>query len=274
MAGGNGRGDQEAVVDVCDDILNSDACLVTRDGLAILDTRKYVRFALGLPPSFPIARHVEDNVYDLALSADEVVKDYMRKFNESLVQEVTVAEERKAVRAKYDEEEAARREAAAGRFRQWLVDRKPFDMRDLAPEFEREYFNIIQREREAVEARQRALRLEDAETWIRDHGSERLQLAVKAGLLDKSLGAYRDERMALERPGWRRWDSDADDHPIVNPGLDALRALDRAKREFPDSDVELLWAVWTDDDGDKIRSGAVLSQTFLGQALMKEVDCE
>lgn len=74
--------------------------------------------------------------------------------------------------------------------------------------------------------------------WARIWGSKRLQLAVRAGLFDQSLGAYRDERLAADRPGWR-WLTDKD-RPLkdsLNPSEDEITALLEARRF--DSGAEL-----------------------------------
>ena len=43
----------------------------------------------------------------------------------------------------------------------------------------------------------------EAEAWIPANGSERLRLALALGEIDRTLAVYRDERLAVERPGWQ-----------------------------------------------------------------------
>lgn len=66
---------------------------------------------------------------------------------------------------------------------------------------------------------------EERDAWIAAHGSERLRLALRMGLADKSEGVYRDERLRHELPGWR-WIKEADISEAINPSLAALRELD------------------------------------------------
>lgn len=86
----------------------------------------------------------------------------------------------------------------------------------------------------------------EAERWTERNGSERLRKALALGLLDRSLGVYRDERLAAERPGWVR----IEDRPargvrwiereIVNPSLAALNLLELARATVGDG-ARLVW---------------------------------
>ncbi len=66
----------------------------------------------------------------------------------------------------------------------------------------------------------------ERDAWIAAHGSERLRIALRLGLADKSVGVYRDERLAVELgQGWA-WVKEAEISEAINPSLAALRALD------------------------------------------------
>ncbi len=71
--------------------------------------------------------------------------------------------------------------------------------------------------------------LAEATAWVADNGSLRLRKALQAGLLHTSLGAYRDERLAKERPGWS-WRRQGEEFKnAINPSEEALDALLKAK---------------------------------------------
>lgn len=53
------------------------------------------------------------------------------------------------------------------------------------------------------------------------------------GLLADSVGVYRDERLALERPGWV-WQDERDKiSKVINPSETALDLLAEVREEFP-----------------------------------------
>jgi hypothetical protein len=69
--------------------------------------------------------------------------------------------------------------------------------------------------------------------WIEKHGSERLRKASALGLLAESVGVYRDERLAVELPGWV-WQGERDKvSPIFNPSEPALDLLAKVREQFP-----------------------------------------
>ncbi len=51
--------------------------------------------------------------------------------------------------------------------------------------------------------KQKAELLQEAENWANQHGSSRLKKIVEEGFLPTSLPVYREERLALARPGWQ-----------------------------------------------------------------------
>ncbi len=78
----------------------------------------------------------------------------------------------------------------------------------------------------------------ERDAWIAAHGSERLRLALRMGLADKSVGVYRDERLAAELPGggWV-WVKESEISEAFNPSLAALHALDAAKGSLPAAEL-------------------------------------
>lgn len=113
--------------------------------------------------------------------------------------------------------------------------------------------------RERVQAAKHSLEatLAEAEAWIAAHGSARLRKIFDGGFLGVSLAVYRDERLAIERPGWAF--NDAEGAPIRNPSEEALDAL-AAVREV-DPAVRLLWS--------RDYHRAFLLAEFLGQQITK-----
>jgi len=120
----------------------------------------------------------------------------------------------------------------------------------------------------------------ERQTWIETHGSERLRLLLAGGYEHEAV--YRDERLALDLPGWVSDPSNLDgEHDKVgspkeprNPPLDALRA-----RKEAGEGVELLYvptyradpnAEGADDDGD-VRCGGiyVLARKHLGRTVYR-----
>lgn len=77
----------------------------------------------------------------------------------------------------------------------------------------------------------------ERDSWIGQYGSARLRKCLCAGLIVNCLSIYRDERLALDLPGWR-WDSDVyQDSDIYNPSEDALDALAEATALNPDAEL-------------------------------------
>ena len=108
------------------------------------------------------------------------------------------------------------------------------------------------KEIEAANAAKVAAAHAERAAWVQVHGSERLRLALTAGLLDSSIRAYEAERLAVERPGW---EFDTDERvkigDIRNPNEKALRALLEARAVYGES-VQLCYArlhVEDDEDG-------------------------
>jgi hypothetical protein len=101
--------------------------------------------------------------------------------------------------------------------------------------------------REAREAEERAVReteeRETREAWVAEHGSERLKRLLQEGIEHRAV--YLDERLALERKGWR-WDTAVlgNRQDPRNPPDEALELLDRARETLPEGEGGLVfWVV-------------------------------
>lgn len=131
-----------------------------------------------------------------------------------------------------------------------------------------------ERKRNEAEAR----RMAERGTWIRQYGSPRLQRCLEEGI--EVGAAYRDERLALERPGWR-WEEKvygAKSEPR-NPPAEAFQLLDEARATDPDAKL-YHWAVEHDreecqkDSGEPcdcpkyVWTGYVAMSSFLGKAVI------
>lgn len=117
------------------------------------------------------------------------------------------------------------------------------------------------KERAAEKAR------EERDAWIRAHGSERLRLALDLGEISNAWGAYRDERLAVERPGWE-WDHTDKEDDRLNPSLDELRALAEARKTDPDVRLQSLPTDKEDEDCNVIWAPALASR-FLGKPILR-----
>jgi hypothetical protein len=126
--------------------------------------------------------------------------------------------------------------------------------------------------------------------WIEEHGSERLKLAAKLGLLDKSDNVYREERLGAEKPGWKFEHS----MPIRfrvskihNPTLAALKALEHelevatAKTgEIEPPTIKLVYIEWKEERPSAMwgRKSTInlgreaLTTTFIGLPVYRWID--
>jgi hypothetical protein len=102
--------------------------------------------------------------------------------------------------------------------------------------------------------RVKRVELADAEKWVAKYGSPRLKKGLEVGVLHSSMGAYRDERLAAERPRWS-WERDRKTFKdIVNPEESHIDALIRARKVDPDAKL-----VFSPTDG------PMLLSSFLGR---------
>lgn len=120
---------------------------------------------------------------------------------------------------------------------------------------------------------------EEAAAWIEAHGSQRLCRLLDEGIELRAV--YRDERLAMERPGWQWRDDVGKLHEPRNASTEALAMLDVARDILPQDErasAKLHW--WTveacdhDCDGDNdcpgyhegIRTYVVIAE-FLGREI-------
>jgi hypothetical protein len=99
---------------------------------------------------------------------------------------------------------------------------------------------IKKAEREAEKAERKAgeeVARREINDWIGSHGSNRLKRIVKEGIEHKAV--YRDERLALDRPGWEWLGAllgTTDD--ARNPPEEAFITLDEARKLCPGADLQ------------------------------------
>jgi len=120
----------------------------------------------------------------------------------------------------------------------------------------------------AAWAAERAQVLAEAErdTWIAEHGSERLQACHAEGFECEAL--YRDERLAHDHPDWV-WlaqCSGADKDPR-NPSSEAFGVLYAARDHKSDAKLRY-WEVWRRATGDLKWAGYVAEARFLGRLVI------
>ena len=110
--------------------------------------------------------------------------------------------------------------------------------------------------------------VDEAIVWIGENGSERLKRILEAGLLFAAWDVYEDERLAVERPGWRWSEVEIEGETVdlaectVPPGRVSLPA------------IELCEAVAAEETGDDAELMAVRLpfswQTITGYAVFDE----
>jgi hypothetical protein len=122
---------------------------------------------------------------------------------------------------------------------------------------------VEEAESEDRKIRQRNDELSAAGHWVADNGSSRLRKATAAGLLGLSMGAYRDERLSFERPGWSWCESTEGLKTVINPTEPQLDALVEARKL--DLNARL---VWTQGEGRFVLA------PFLGRQISLNVESE
>lgn len=101
-------------------------------------------------------------------------------------------------------------------------------------------------ERQQKEAKEAAQKIVDARAseavverneWIRSHGSDRLQMILEEDMIETSMAVYRDEKLAIDRPGWiwdATWhDGDVEHNTLRNPTEEDLLWYRDVKKAFP-----------------------------------------
>lgn len=112
---------------------------------------------------------------------------------------------------------------------------------------------------DAIEMAAAEAKRSEMETWIKEHGSNRLKRSLEEGIKCQSL--YLEERIAKELPGWVYYtDVPGTTSDPINPTDDDFALLDEAREMLPDS--ELQW--YKGGDG----KGMVVEGEFLGQGVL------
>jgi len=91
-------------------------------------------------------------------------------------------------------------------------------------------------------AKEKEAQLDAMRAWVKDYGSERLILGVKHGLEESLLDAWHSEMLKTELPGWENREelNRIEVSTIFDPTLEALKALDIAKKDGRVSRIELV----------------------------------
>jgi len=100
--------------------------------------------------------------------------------------------------------------------------------------------------------------------WIAAHGSERLRRAVRLGLADSIDESYLEERLAMERPGWRPELQREERGTAIEPSDEALTALEAARAQW--RNCTLVWLKTPRRGGCE-----ALGDTHLGSLVVYEV---
>jgi hypothetical protein len=126
-------------------------------------------------------------------------------------------------------------------------------------------------EKKQAKADLEAAALAEVQAWADEHGSMRLRRCLEEGIECSAI--YRDERLAVERPGWR-WEVSVpgDQSYPRNPPAEAFDLLDQARQMDPEAQL-VRWTVERDDDDDQYDEepyskysyqGYAATSTFLG----------
>jgi len=139
-----------------------------------------------------------------------------------------------------------------------------------------------ERKQEEQEAREAEAQVKAMEDWVREHGSERLKLILEEGFLSQSMGVYRDERIAQERPGWQwddKWlDGQVQHADVLNPSLEDLQWLRQERQalqeKYPDANPELCYGKLVDqdeygyDDEQPVFEGTFLVDEYMNRTIV------
>lgn len=128
-----------------------------------------------------------------------------------------------------------------------------------------------------IEAKRQAEIQAEAErdAWVREHGSERLRKALELGELDCCQRAYENERLAAELPGWQ-WDPpESRWNDPLNPSLQALEMLEKARQDGRLEDVALQFVTLGEDEAERVglpSDSLCVVARFLGRAALIAVE--
>jgi hypothetical protein len=102
--------------------------------------------------------------------------------------------------------------------------------------------------------------------WIKAYGSDRLMRLVKEGF---EFGAVcRDERMAVDRPGWRLEPDNMKLEEPRNPPDWALEMLDEARKTVPGAKLKYFELTGDESGEEYVTHGYVVSDRFLGRSII------
>jgi hypothetical protein len=140
----------------------------------------------------------------------------------------------------------------------------------VADEIKKRNADELAQHQAAIAAAQR-----EQDAWITAHGSERLKRSLAEGIATGA--AYRDERLAVERPGWKWLENvPGNTKEPRNPPLEAFALLDEARRCDPESYLQFYSAdAKFDEFGDEVNPavrGYVAEAEFLGELIVYGVE--
>jgi hypothetical protein len=105
----------------------------------------------------------------------------------------------------------------------------------------------------------------ERDSWINAHGSTRLRKALALGLAGSEQAIYEEERLAVERPGWRCELVREERATAIAPTEEALDALTAARQVDPD--CQLVWLKSRDSGGCEAVAGE-----HLGNLVVCEIE--
>lgn len=107
----------------------------------------------------------------------------------------------------------------------------------------------------------------ERKAWIELHGSPRLRRLIKEHI--EHTAVYRDERLKLERPGWRWRRPDEECGEPRNPPEEAFILLDEARKTVPDAKLVFVKGSCRPTPGDEIEARFYAAQaSFLDRKIL------
>ncbi len=235
---------------------------LTKDGVRMLlnETTSYKGVELRLLPNVPDAS--PESIAMLLNAWPSAVSDYRAQIKAMFIKRIEqdIADDFFRTPSytveKYAEADLAARWKAA-----WDAKEAARHEREQA---EREKREAEKRAVENARAKEEKERLD----WIAAHGSPRLHRLVKGKIEYKAV--YRDERLAVDRPGWM-WAEEHDDFEEArNAPEAALDLLDKACETIPGQAVWLRYVISRDEETGNERRSYVALGRFLGKSIVFE----
>jgi len=244
-AGGTGKADQ--VIDATDAAFHRDKLIelgeVTSDG----DVKVYVesgkvrlgsklRLVERLCGPYPYRTVESTPVYDVhPPSASGRGFSAPLSIEEAIENVESLAQRRAECQAQEQEARQQLEAETEGEYEAAKAKRQADRERD-AQETQRRF-----REEKAERKRKQEEAEQEMHQWIDAHGSERLKLIRKHGLLEDSMNVYREERLQRDRPGWifdHNWhDGNVDHLTPRNPSLETMQWADAVIEQYPDAEL-------------------------------------